>query len=86
MARRVNTRAIRERNRRILAASDLCHVCGEPGADAVDHVTPIAQGGPDADWNLRPIHHRTPNSQGIRCNLAKADRLPDVRLTTSRTW
>ena len=37
---RVNTRRIRERNQRILTPSDLCHICGEPGADAVDHVIP----------------------------------------------
>ena len=44
---RVNTRRIRERNKRILTASDLCHICGEPGADAVDHVIPLARGGTD---------------------------------------
>ena len=27
---RVNTRRIRDRNKRILAASNICHICGEP--------------------------------------------------------
>ena len=44
-----NTRQTRERNKRILAASDVCHICGEPGADAVDHVIPLARGGTDDD-------------------------------------
>ena len=84
--KRVNTRAIRERNRRILAASDVCHLCSEPGADAVAHVIPLARGGTDDPWTLRPAHHNTPNSQGVKCNREKSDRIPEARLTTSRTW
>jgi 5-methylcytosine-specific restriction enzyme A len=33
-----------------------CHVCDEPGADQVDHVIPLSQGGADEDWNLASIH------------------------------
>lgn len=83
---RVNTRAIRDRNHRILAASTICHICGEPGADAVDHVIPLARGGTDDPWNLKPAHHDTANSRGIKCNRAKSDKIPDARLTTSRQW
>ncbi len=36
----------------------ICHVCGEPGADQVDHVVPIAEGGRDHVDNLRPIHSK----------------------------
>ena len=86
MARRINTRSIRERNKRILAASTVCHLCSETGADAVDHVIPLAKGGTDDPWNLKPAHHNTPNSQGVKCNREKSDRVPEVRLTTSRTW
>lgn len=35
----------------------VCHVCGLPGADEVDHVQPLCEGGPDVDENKRPIHH-----------------------------
>lgn len=34
----------------------ICHVCGEAGANQVDHVIPLAQGGQDTLDNLRPIH------------------------------
>jgi 5-methylcytosine-specific restriction endonuclease McrA len=34
----------------------ICHVCDRPGADQVDHVVPLAQGGADEEWNLAPIH------------------------------
>lgn len=34
----------------------MCHVCGRPGADEVDHVLPLAEGGTDTHSNLRPIH------------------------------
>jgi 5-methylcytosine-specific restriction protein A len=33
-----------------------CHRCGGTGADEVDHVVPLAEGGADQDWNLAPIH------------------------------
>lgn len=59
--KRMSGRKRQERNRRILAASDVCHICGDPGADAVDHVIPLARGGSDTDpANLRPAHHDVP--------------------------
>ena len=33
-----------------------CHYCGRKGADQVDHVVPLAEGGADEEWNLAPIH------------------------------
>lgn len=49
-----------ELNRRILAESTVCHICGHDGADAVDHVIPIAAGGSDGRENRRPAHHNKP--------------------------
>lgn len=34
----------------------VCHVCGQPGADEVDHVIPLSEGGADDYHNRRPIH------------------------------
>lgn len=45
----------------------ICHVCSEPFADQVDHVIPLAEGGPDTEDNLRPIHARP-------CHEAKTKR------------
>jgi 5-methylcytosine-specific restriction endonuclease McrA len=45
------------RAKRVLARlQGICHVCDRPGADQVDHVIPLAQGGADEEWNLAPIH------------------------------
>lgn len=93
--RRNNTYAAQLRNQRMLRESDVCHICGEPGADAIDHVRPVitrAPGNPwqtrepEAPYNLKPAHHDQPNSHGDRCNRIKSNKTPDVRLTTSRQW
>jgi 5-methylcytosine-specific restriction endonuclease McrA len=34
----------------------ICHVCHQPGATHVDHVTAEADGGTSDPANLRPIH------------------------------
>lgn len=70
--RRSNSRASREENHRILAASNICHICGKPGADAVDHVIPLARGGRDDASNKKPAHHDV----APYCNRRKSSRLP----------
>lgn len=78
--RRVNTRATRERNARILAASRVCWLCGHDGADAVDHKESwkaCVQRGADPDRldNLAPAHHFVPcPTCGIKCNRVKSDK------------
>ena len=42
----------------ILSASDICWMCGRPGANTVDHIVPLADGGTNALQNLRPAHGR----------------------------
>lgn len=75
------------RNRRILSASDVCHICGHPGSDAIDHVKALARGGSDTDpANLKPAHHDVPcPTCGERCNRSKGmkDWAPIIRRSRS---
>lgn len=83
---RTNTRAQQRANKRILAASNVCHLCGHPGADAVDHVIPLARGGSDTPDNKRPAHHNVHcPTCGHRCNREKGARIiaPIVRRSGS---
>ena len=47
----------------------VCHLCGGPAADAIDHIVPVAWGGSDNPENLAPAH--------TSCNAAKKDARPD---------
>lgn len=40
----------------MLEHEGLCHVCNQHGADEIDHVIPLAEGGADTPENMRPIH------------------------------
>lgn len=75
---------------RILAASDVCIMCGHANADAVDHIVPVARGGPRKDpGNLAPIHGVTGcPTCGRKCNNDKGDKLLSevTRLVTSVDW
>ena len=45
------------RAKRVLEREDgICHVCREWGADQVDHIVPLSQGGKDDESNLAAIH------------------------------
>ena len=77
-----STRAWRRTRARILAASDVCHICGKPGADAVDHVDSLANGGTDHPTNLKPAHHDVPPY----CNRVKTNKPHAPILRTSRDW
>lgn len=73
---RMSGRKRQERNRRILAVSDICHICGHPGADAIDHKVPLAKGGTEDRSNLAPAHHDVEcPTCGLRCNRIKGDKM-----------
>ncbi|MCR1785315.1 HNH endonuclease [Nocardioides carbamazepini] len=61
-----------KRNAKILKASDICGLCGQPGSDAVDHKVPITRGGTEHPSNLQPVHHDV----APFCNRRKGDLLP----------
>lgn len=61
---RTGNRRYRRNRAIILAKSDICHLCGLPGADTADHVIPYADGGTDDIGNLRPAHEQCNKSRG----------------------
>ncbi|WP_406241212.1 HNH endonuclease [Streptomyces anulatus] len=71
-----------------LAANDVCHICGHPAADVIDHVTPVAAGADPRDRdNWSPAHgvKRCPTC-GRNCNGSKGATVAAPRLNTSRDW
>lgn len=49
--------AERKRREKILKRDmGICYVCDQPGADQVDHVVPLSEGGADEEHNLASIH------------------------------
>ena len=83
--KRLSGRARMARNRRILAQSDVCHICGHSGSDAVDHVNPFVVSRDESPANLRPAHHAACPTCGRKCNLEKSDKphAPIVRRSGS---
>lgn len=65
-------RALQQRNARIIAQHHgRCHVCGQPGATEVDHVTPEAEGGSSDDANLAPIHPKPCHEAKTKAEAAR---------------
>jgi hypothetical protein len=50
------------------AHQGICHICGQVGADAIDHIVAVSWGGSDDISNLAPAH--------TSCNTAKGDARP----------
>jgi 5-methylcytosine-specific restriction endonuclease McrA len=67
----------------VLAASNICWICGKPGADTVDHVIPVSKLPHNHPLvrdpaNLRPAHGP--------CNYSKGNRPLKTKTPTSRAW
>ena len=58
-----------ERTKRRILRRDagVCYVCHRGGADSVDHVKPVCEGGSEEDTNLAAIHE-------FPCHAAKTSR------------
>jgi 5-methylcytosine-specific restriction protein A len=52
--------------RAVLRGSTVCSMCGQPGADEVDHIVPRSRGGSDDLTNLRPVHRACHASKSSR--------------------
>lgn len=51
--------AQQKRARYVMRRDDsICHLCGLPGSEEIDHVVPLAEGGSDELDNLAPAHKR----------------------------
>ncbi|WP_328620714.1 HNH endonuclease [Streptomyces sp. NBC_00354] len=90
MAKRrdLTTYAYRKQRARLLAESDVCHICGHAGADVIDHLTPVSRGGDPLDPdNQAPAHgvKRCPTC-GRNCNGERSNKPLTSGLKTSRDW
>lgn len=69
--------------RRILRRDrGICHVCHKPGADSVDHITPVNEGGQHADDNYGAIHSKPCHQKKTAAEAARArkrKRVPRMR-------
>jgi len=67
---RGSTRAWRKTRTLILQRDHgICHLCHQPGADSVDHITPLAAGGTDDPTNLAAAHQSCNSQKGGDPNL-----------------
>lgn len=76
--------------RQVLALSDICWLCGHPGAGAVDHVIPRDE-APHLELditNLRPVHGAGSRCPTCRrhCNEEKGAKTEWAVPTRSRAW
>ena len=78
-SQRKNGRAEGRLRRHILARDNwICHICGHPGADTMDHLIPWSHGGTNTLDNLRAAHRS--------CNSRRGDRPITHQDRTSRRW
>ncbi len=68
---RGSTRAWRTARAQVLARDHrICHICGLPEADSVDHLTAKALGGTDNPSNLAAAHLSCNSARGARSRFA----------------
>jgi len=69
----------RENRKTLRATAGVCHICGRLGADVIDHIIPLAEGGTDTPANKAPAHstpcHAAKTAQEARRGRMRAARL-----------
>ena len=50
----------------VLAGNPDCALCGQPGADSVDHIVALMNGGDHSLTNLQPAHAKCNSIKGAR--------------------
>lgn len=65
----------------------VCHLCGMPGADTLDHIVPRSRGGLDDLDNLAPAHKSCNSSRGAMSlkDWRELHPIPQ-RANPSRNW
>lgn len=59
MSNRIRGRALQTLRKRVfLTYGDICWLCGQEGADTIDHLVMVSHGGSNSIENLRPAHGR----------------------------
>jgi len=71
-----NTQAWRILRKQVIQRDDgYCQRCGTPGANQVDHIVPLAEGGTDALENLQllcePCHRSKSAQEGVAARRRK---------------
>lgn len=57
--KRLSGRGLQTLRKRVFATyGDECWLCGQEGADTIDHIVMVSQGGSNTIDNLRPAHGR----------------------------
>ncbi len=67
---------IQQQHRRLVAAANVCAICGQPlthglpalnpAAPVVDHIIPVAHGGSDEPTNKQVAHRRCNRAKGTK--------------------
>lgn len=56
-----------------------CYVCGGEGADQIDHIISVANGGGHEDTNLAPVHRVPCHSAKTRAEQPKGRGAPKIQ-------
>lgn len=83
-----NGRRVTELRAHVLSSKGtVCHLCGYPGADTIDHLVPRVAGGDDSLDNLVPAHKSCNSARGaLPLELWRQRHPIPQRAKPSREW